>query len=344
MRKGQNPAKMGLPNYLPKRLGIAILCWIPFQEGYFKQGLEILRYQIASIQLNTRDFDLIVFDNGSCLEVQDELRRMQKQGLIHFLILSDFNLGKTGALNWILSALPNEIIGFSDGDVLFRQGWFEKSLEILQAFPLAGLVSVQPCLFDILDGNGQAYHKLENDPDYRLSNIQIDPVIVEEYGRGVGLPLERIEEVKQTPVPVVEEVKTGVRAVIGQSHMQFILPREVARRIPPLPSTRGLNRQESKKINEIVDQLGLVQLTSLEAFVYHLGNQLDGPALEEIRRMDLDSILQRNIVYQSNHSRAEIQPSKNLAIKALNRLAQIPFIKRTFLRLYNFLFEFFSQE
>jgi glycosyltransferase involved in cell wall biosynthesis len=152
MRKGNNPAKLGLPAYQPKRLGLALLSYIPSQSGYFAQSLEVLRYQIASIYHSTKEFDLLVFDNGSSPEVQDELRKLQSEGYIHFLVLSRFNIGKTGALNWILAALPNEFIGFSDGDVLFRPGWFEKSLEILQAFPTAGLVSVQPCLFDVLKG------------------------------------------------------------------------------------------------------------------------------------------------------------------------------------------------
>ena len=145
MRQGQNPAKMGLPAYQPKRLGLALLSYIPSQTGYFAQSLDVLRYQIASIHHTTKEFDLLVFDNGSCPEVQEELHTLQQKGLIHFLMLSRFNVGKTGALNWILAALPNEFIGFSDGDVLFRPGWLEKSLEILQAFPNAGLVSVQPC-------------------------------------------------------------------------------------------------------------------------------------------------------------------------------------------------------
>lgn len=71
---------------------------------------------------------MLIFDNGSCPEVQEELRRMQASGFIHFLLLSRFNVGKTGALNWILAALPNELIGFADGDVLFRPGWLEKTM------------------------------------------------------------------------------------------------------------------------------------------------------------------------------------------------------------------------
>ncbi len=344
MRKGQNPAKMGLQSYQPKRLGIALLSWIPSQDGYFRQALNILKYQIASIHKNTTDFDLLVFDNGSCPEVQDELRNLQKLGLIQFLILSHFNLGKTGALNWILSAMPNELIGFSDGDVLFRPGWLEKTTEIINAFPAVGLVSVQPCLYDILDGKGQAYRNLEHALGLHLSNELLNPAVVDEYGRGVGLDEGKIELLKQNPVQVVEEVGTGVRAVVGQSHMQFVMPREVARQILPLPSALALGRAESKKVNEFIDQLDLLQLTSMEAFVYHMGNQLDKHVLNEIRNMNLDAILQTNNVVKSNSLQFALSPSKKRAIRMLNQVVKVAVFKKIILRLYNFLFEFYGQE
>ena len=344
MRKGQNPAKMGLQSYQPKRLGIALLSWIPSQDGYFRQALKILKYQIASIHKNTTDFDLLVFDNGSCPEVQDELRNLQKLGLIQFLILSHFNLGKTGALNWILSAMPNELIGFSDGDVLFRPGWSEKTTEIINAFPAVGLVSVQPCLYDILDGKGQAHRNLENAPGLHLSKELLNPAVVDEYGRGVELEEGKIELLKQTPVQVVEEIGTGIRAVVGQSHMQFVMPREIALQILPLPSAMALGRMESKKINEQIDHLGLLQLTSMEAFVYHMGNQLDTHVLNEIRDMNLDAILQQKFVDKSNSPQFALSPSKKRAIRILNQVMKVAVFQKMILRLYNFLFEFYAQE
>jgi hypothetical protein len=259
-------------------------------------------------------------------------------------MLSRFNIGKTGALNWILAALPNEFIGFSDGDVLFRPGWFEASLEIMQAFPTVGLVSVQPSLFDVLKSEAQAQHTLENDPGYRLSSCLPDPGVVEEYGHGIGMEFEDIEALKQKPVPVVEETRTGVRALIGQSHMQFILPRAVARRIRALPASHALFREETKKLNAYIDQLGLVQLTSLEAYVYHMGNRLDETALHEIRRMNLDAILQRSPVKTSMPSQVRVLPPKKRAMQFVGRLARIPVFKKTLRRLYNFLFEYYAQE
>jgi hypothetical protein len=228
--------------------------------------------------------------------------------------------------------------------VLFRPGWLEKSLEILQAFPNAGLVSVQPCLFDVLKGEAQAQHTFDDNPRYTLSSRLPDPLVVEEYGRGVGLEAEKIEALKKKQVQVVEETRTGVHALIGQSHMQFIMSHSVAHSIRPLPSSHALYREETKKINAYIDELGLAQLTSLEAFVYHMGNRLDEATMNEIRRMNLDTILEQSSLKQYKPPQLQILSSKKRAMQMLRRLERIPFLKKTLQRFYNFLFEYYAQE
>jgi glycosyltransferase involved in cell wall biosynthesis len=343
MRQGQNPAKMGLPAYNPKRLGIAVLSYIPSPEAYFAQSLEILKVQIASIHRTTQEFDLLVFDNGSCLEVQQELQRLQIEGLIHFLILSRFNLGKTGALNWILASLPNEIIGFADGDVLFRPGWYEKSLEILGAFPSAGLVSAQPCFFDTLRGKGQAHLALKENDRYKLTDETPDPSAVEEYGHGIGLSLKEIENLKKAHNQVVEDNNSGVRAVIGASHMQFIMPGKVARRVIPLSSAFALSPKEDTLFNKNVDQAGFLHLSTLKPYIVHMGNRLDQDTIKEIRQMDLDSLMRNYAARQAVNPSMELGKSQRSAVRFLNRLSRLPFLKKILQRLYNLLFYYYSQ-
>ena len=344
MRQGQNPAKMGLPAYQPKKLGLALLSYVPSPNGYFAQALEILKYQIASIHQSTVDFDLLVFDNGSSLQVQEELRSLQVKGLIHFLVLSQFNLGKTGALNWILTALPNELVGFADGDVLFRPGWLEETEQIFSAFPNAGLVTAQPCLFDILRGTGQALLSLKNDPRCRCFEAQLASETVDEYARGTGLAAEQVEELKKKPVGFVEDRSSGLQAVIGASHMQFVLRHETARRLLPLPAFYALNRDEDTYLNHSVDQIGLLHLSTSAPFVYHMGNRLDESTLAEIHRRDLDRILRQPLAGQSGKAFIQANSTKQRAFRLFESLSRWAFVRRTIQRFYNFLFEFYSRK
>ena len=158
MRIGSNPAKAGLPAYEPKKLGIALIVYIPLLEGYFQNSLEIFKTQLASIRASTSgEYDLLVFTNGCCQPVVMELQSLYRDKQIDWLIESQYNLGKAGAWNWIFASMPNELICYADSDVLFRPGWLEASLEILEAFPQAGMIAAQSNFFDVLSGEGQAH-------------------------------------------------------------------------------------------------------------------------------------------------------------------------------------------
>lgn len=343
MRQGQNPAKMGLKAYQPKRLGVALLSYIPDQEGFFKNSLEILKYQIASLHAATSDFDLLVFDNGSCPAVREELLRLYSRGLIHILFLSQFNIGKVGAINWLLSAMPNEWICYSDGDMFFRSGWLENSMAIFAAFPSAGLVFAQPTLFDTLRGSGQAYHQLETDQRYGLSQELIPAESVREYSLGFGVKAELEKQLKETPVRVAVEKTSGVRAVVGGGHNQFLVRREVARRIVPLSTQLALSPLEDSAFNRKVDELGLLQLSTIEPYTFHAGNRLDDWTRHEIDRMGLEDVLESSGDRRDRSLPATGSQSKQRTLSLLERISRWPFMEKLLRRTYNLLFEFYAK-
>ena len=343
MRQGQNPAKMGLKAYQPKRLGVALLSYIPNQEGFFKNSLEILKYQIFSLHATTSDFDLLVFDNGSCPEAREQLLRLYSSGLIDILFLSQFNIGKIGAINWLLSAMPNDWICYSDGDMFFRPGWLENSLAIFDAFPSAGLVFAQPTVFDALRGTGQAHHQLESDARYQFSKVVLPTESVKEYVRSVGLSAEQEKELVDTPVSVIEEMTSGLRAVMGASHCQFLVRHEVARQIVPLPAQYALSPQEDGNLNRRVDDLGLLQLSTFKPFTFHVGNQLDDWTRREIHKLGLEKELVPTGDRRDRSLPASTSWLKQLTLSLLGRLSRLKLINTVLRRLYNLLFEFYAK-
>jgi hypothetical protein len=337
VRKGQNPAKDKLSAYQPPRLGIALLVYIPSLAGYYRQSLEILGYQIASLHASVQeDFDLLVFDNGSCREAQAELARLHASGWIDYLVASRHNLGKIGALNWILAALPNELICYADSDVLFRSGWLEASLRILEAFPNPGMISAQPCLDDVLRGAGTAQQALEAQAQFRVEAQVLDPGVIEEYALGVGLPQQKVARLKAQPVQVATTLPAGIQAVLGATHMQFIIPRTVARKVIPLPVTYGLGRQEDQFFDLQVDRSGALHLSTLQAYVWHMGNVLDEKTLAEVRSLGLPELFGRPAGRPGHGSRSP-------ARRVLFRLARLPGVRGLISHVYNWLFELYAQ-
>jgi glycosyltransferase involved in cell wall biosynthesis len=344
MRIGQNPAKMGLKAYRPTQLGIALLSYIPSQEGYFAQLLDILKYQIASLHASTQEFDLLVFDNGSCPEIQDELRRLQADGLIHFLFLSSYNLGKTGALNWIFAAMPNELICYADSDVFFKPDWFEKSLDILTAFPDVGFVTAQPCLFDALDEGGRAHLLLQSRPGIELFQMEVPAATLEEYMRGVDDGSPNVGDHLLKRWQMVRRSEGGQEAIIGASHMQFLARREAVYNVFPLPARYGLSREDDRVFNIRIDQAGLLQLSTRAFYVFHMGNRLEENTQVEIQRLGLVEILNQPLAAQDTPSTRSLSPVKRRAFRFISWLSRWSAFRNLTRRLYNFLFEFFAQE
>jgi hypothetical protein len=275
-RIGQNPAKLGMQAYQPKKLGLATITYIPSLEGYFRDSLAILKLMLESLHKNTSEaFDLLVFDNGSCIEIQDELLQLQHQGDIQWLHLSSVNLGKTGAQNWIFSAMPNEWIGYTDSDVLFRKRWLESSRDIIDHFPEAGMVGAQPCYFDVLKGKGKAHQELNPGADYKILDYIPDAMVTDEYCRGINAAPEQAAKYRAMQLQVVQNRKDDFSAVIGASHMQFLIPAQLAKSILPLPYRLGLSQEEDRQLDLRIDQHGRLHLSTLEPFVVHMGNVLD---------------------------------------------------------------------
>jgi len=339
MRTGKNPAKAGLPAYSPQDLGIALIVYIPFTQGYFEKSLEILHYQIESIYAATPgDFDLLVFDNGSCPGAVAQLQDLHNQEKIDWLILSRHNLGKAGAWNWIFGAMPNRLICYADSDVLFRPGWLEASQEILEAFPQAGMVAAQPNFFDVMEGRGLAHQPLEDDPRYQFDHYMPEESIVEEYCRGIGATPELAARFHENPLPAITHQEMNVQAVIGASHMQFVIPRSVARRVTPLPASKGLLRSETMSLDFKIDEAGYLHLSTKYPYVFHMGNTITQDLLEEI-----ETILDSPALVESR-ARGASSLKGSRTQRWLTALAQRPRFNRLLLRAYNLLFRVLYSE
>ncbi len=335
-RIGQNPAKLGMKAYQPLKLGIAMITYIPSQDGYFRDSLAILKLSLKSIIRNTSEpFDLLVFDNGSCAEIKNALVKMHQDGEIRWLILSRENLGKTGAQNWIFSAMPNEWICYTDSDVLFRKGWLEVSREIIRHFPPAGMVGAQPCFFDVLKGKGQAHIPLLSSKKFSLISYKPEKSIVEEYCRGINAPPEMAAKYHATHLERIRVEKDGFQAGFGASHMQFLITSKLAHQILPLPYLSGLNQEEDRQLDLRIDQKGALHLSTIEPYVVHMGNVLD----EWVQDLASETGIDHDLSDQIGKVKFEPNYPKTYG---LGWLARHNWSRRWLLRIYNKLFQVLS--
>ena len=337
MRNGQNPAKSGARAYQPKRLGIATLVYIPVQEGYYDQSLEIFKIHLASLRKYTSEpFDYLVYDNGSCPEVQHELEKLHEDGLIDWLVLSSNNLGKTGALNQILGGMPNEWICFIDSDMLVREGWLEACWKIDASFPNCGMIGAQIIFPDWEVDKGNTAFRQANDARFVFTQEKAPGWIVDQYCTARGASDERTQVYREMLLDKVRNVETGVEVYLGgNSHQQFLIRREIMQKILPLPSGLQLSREQDTYQDRRLDELGYLHPTTTVPYLYHMGNTIDPEIVPEVNRLNLNGGPIKGEPQRT-------QKKSNLVWKLLVWLGHNRRTRRALLRLYSNLYEVFS--
>lgn len=339
MRVGKNPFKHKTGKFTPAKVGIVSLTYIPFLSGYYEYSLEVLKIHLESLQLTkTEECNLLVFDNGSCQEVTDFLQAEQLRGAIDWLVLSNHNMSKAGAINWAFSVLENDYLAYTDSDILFRPGWVEESLAIFSQFDRAGIVAVQPPFFDLLKEEFLSLENLRADERYQVEEMLPDMRWVEEYCRGIGISPEKRKHYETTPLYRVKARSGEGEAWIGATHAQFMVSREVGRAILPLPVSGRLMPADAKEINRKPEALGYWQLSTIDSYFYHIGNTLNDLVLEEIAALRKEATPSR-VGKQSQTADAAARGAKGVIFRVMKWMVnKVPGVRGLFSRVYGFLF------
>jgi hypothetical protein len=274
MRVGHNPARFVEKVPQPAGITVAVVNCIPFLGGYYEQSLEVLKTVIESLHA-TREaahpYDVMLFDNHSCPEVRAWLQEAYTQGRIQYLVLSDTNIGKIGAWNFMFGAAQGEYVVFADGDVCFRAGWLSASLDLFKHFPNVGMVTARP-LPTPMEYSSATLAWAENQP---AGVLQVGRFLAwdvyTEHTRSLGLDEEK-EHSDLAPVDMHRLLFSGQTAFIGAAHFQFMARAEVLRRIIPLPSNQPMRGE--RELDIAINKLGFLRLTTAEPYVVHLGNRI----------------------------------------------------------------------
>jgi glycosyltransferase involved in cell wall biosynthesis len=274
-RVGQNPMRWVKDVHQPEKVTVTTIVHIPYLEGYWAQSLEVLKLCLQSMRENTQiPFDLMVFDNGSCVEVQDYLLSLRRKGDIQYLVLSEHNIGKAGAWNVLFSAAPGEIISYTDSDVYFLPGWLEASLEVLEAFPEAGIITAQPIVGPLSPARSSTLEAAQKDPtiSIREGNGLVPEKYVDALRKSLGETPEAFEHRVRGRRDVLLSRGT-VSAYVSASHFQFTTFGQVLRSVLPLETTIPLG-DDDLQLDYGLLQAGFWRLSTTEYLVHHMGNRL----------------------------------------------------------------------
>jgi Glycosyl transferase family 2 len=336
-RTGYNPSRGQETSYHPARVTVAVLTFLPNQDGYFRDRLDVTRTCIESILAHTQgDYDLLVFDNGSCAALVDYLRGLRQRGLIDYLLLSSRNVGKIAALQMIFRLAPGDIVAYTDDDIFFLPGWLEAHLKLIDTYPRVGMVTglyIRPrvneytastmAFAQALSGGGQV-----------------------EITRGLFIPRawedEYIQNANRTWESYAKEIEgiedialkyQGVEALVSAHHFQFVTPRQVMLEALPQEWVGQLMGQMSV-LDKKVDDLGYLRLSTRQQTVRLLGNSLNAEMAAEVAQLGLE--------VKSASGRSGRRPfSKPTSLGT--RLARLPGVQRVARFFYNRLYDLINQ-
>jgi glycosyltransferase involved in cell wall biosynthesis len=272
MRIGQNPAKFVNTVSKPANITVAVLNYIPYQQGFYAEALDVLKACLNSVHLESKQsFDLMVFDNGSCEEVQDFLLQEFRSHNIQFLILSEKNLGKGGAWNIIFDAAPGEYIAYADSDVLFHADWLNESLQIMHTFPNVGMVTARP-FFTKKEFSTQTLEWARKQANVLFEQGKLIPwETFSEFDLSLGQELSAIESEYQNN-DIERITLNGVSAVVGGSHWQFLTRKDLIKGFLPFDMARPMG--QVKLLDQRMNEAGFLRLMTAQPYADNMSNTL----------------------------------------------------------------------
>ena len=281
-RFGVNPSRGKNLDFTPPRVTVAVLTFAPNLTGYFQHRLEVTKLTLQSILKNTEGaFELLVFDNGSCQELVDYLKVLQKEGAIDTLVLSKHNVGKLNALWRIGQLAMGSVIAYTDDDVYHMPGWLDAHLALLDTYPNVGAVTgfyIKQRVNMSSNATLKWVAELETRQPEAVQRGQLIPrKWEEEYMDNSG----RSEERYQSEIAGLEDVVVnyqGLKAWVSAHHFQVLLPKKVLLETLSDMLEGGWSDKMMGRMVEMddrIDDRGYLRLTTYKQTMRLLGNAID---------------------------------------------------------------------
>jgi len=272
MRIGQNPAKFIESVPQPARVTVAVISYIPFLSGYYAQSLDVFKACLNSLWAHADlPYDLLVFDNASCPEVREWLSEQHEAGKIQYLVLSDKNLGKAAAWNFVFAAAPGEIIAYADADIYFEQGWLSALVNVLDTFPRAGMVTGIP-MWSPEQFSTATIEWAQTTDGVTLERGKL--LVWEDlwkHAQSVGMSEEDARKTYEE-MENLQVTYQGVQCYIGAGHFQFAARKSALQEVIPIPAARPMG--QVRRLDVAINEKGYLRLSTKDWWVRHMGNVL----------------------------------------------------------------------
>lgn len=268
MRKGFNPKKDKLQSNDGFLHQIVIPVYIPNHQEYFKDSFKILKLCLESLFLTVHSRTYIsIVNNGSCEDVKFYLDELYNSKKIHELI----NTSNIGYVNAMLKGIAGQNFQFfttTDADVLFLNGWQERSYEVFNNFPKAGAVCPTPSSKSLRTHTANIYWDLLFSNKLQFTKVQNKEGLLK-FASSIG-NINFYNEYQLEKYLTVNN--DNFKAVIGAGHFVVTYKANIFLTLKKRYTEFVLGGDSDDIFDVPVVEKGYWRLSTADNHTYHLGN------------------------------------------------------------------------
>ena len=286
MRIGSNPEKFKKELELKVYHRVVIPVYIPHFEDYFKDAFEIFKLNINSLLATCHNKTRItLYNNNSHQDIKKFIDKIYHENdIIDQVFHSKENLGKINAILAAVKGNLEPLITIADSDVMFKHNWQKEVEKIFINFPNAGLVSPVP------NSVSYKYYTANNffDAVFGSSKLRFEKVVepseMQRFEDSLGPEVSLFSEKHLEKYLTLSN--NGFRAVMGAGHFVATIRREVFDKGTNSPAFIKIQGGvENKFIDKPNEDLGLLRLSTMSNYAYHLGNVTEDWMFEEFQKI-----------------------------------------------------------
>ncbi len=274
MRIGFNPAKANTSENILKTHRVIMSVYLPnLTDPYFKEGLDVLKRSLSSLyETIDKEFtNITVVADGCCDEV---ISFLKSQRFLDKLVINFLNKGKVYSVITEAKASYESLITITDADVFFHKGWIETSVRIFEKANRVSTVSPLPVIQHAIHYNSSLFWDkfLFGSLKYGLIAKKKDTSY---YIKGLGNTSLFSRNKKESWADKHYFIENPVKAIAGASHFCATYRSELFVGITDFPKYKFKNDFELNFLDKPSDAKGYYRLSTVQAYVYHMGNNLD---------------------------------------------------------------------
>lgn len=274
MRIGMNPQKQEQKIELKYHHRLIIVVYIPQKEEYYQNIFSVFKLCLESAIVTINKTSAItVVNNGSHSGVVNYINEKFEKNEIDSVIHHKENIGKMDAIVGAARASREQLITFSDVDILFKIGWQQEVEKVFKKFKNVGSVSPISVKSTYRYANSSTLEKII----FKKIKFYLNPI--PENHKDYSLYLSSINWKLKNKInsnwPIV--VSNSHKAIIGSAHQVLTIDRNVImNNIPQKPSLALIGRNSVfDYCDNPIDISGGLRLCTFNNFAYHMGNTIE---------------------------------------------------------------------